>query len=86
MFRFPAKSTLQTDKYARDLPAGVTFTSHEPTVSPWVLLGTVSSYPSAAIDVHAYDGLIINNETNGTIVVEVNGVTANALRLLAQQV
>ena len=72
-----------TDKYIKDLPSNVTLSAHTPAVNPWVLLGTVSSYPSAAIDVHAYDGLIINNETNGTIVVEVNGVTANALRLLA---
>ena len=72
-----------TDQYIRDLPTGVTLKSHEPYVQPWVLLATVSSYPSASINIAPYDGLIINNETNGTIVVEANGDTSNALRLMA---
>ena len=70
-----------TDQYIKDLPTGVTLTDHEPYVQPWELLATVSSYPSASINIASYDGLIINNETNGNIVVEANGDTSNALRL-----
>jgi hypothetical protein len=71
-----------TDKYIRDLPTGVTLTAHTPLSYPWVLLSTVTSYPSSSISVAPYNGLIINNETNGTIIVEANGDTANALRLM----
>lgn len=71
-----------TSTYIGSLPTGVTLTDHEPYVQPWVLLSTVSSYPSSSISVAPYNGLIINNETNGTIVVEANGDTANALRLM----
>ena len=81
--RLAAKTTTITDKYIKVLPDGVTLTDHEPYVNPWILLDTVSSYPSDDIDVSPYDNVIINNETNGTITVEANGVTANALRLPA---
>lgn len=80
--RFAPNTTTITDKYVKALPSGVTLTDHEPYSNPWILLATVSSYPSASINVAPYDSLIINNETNGTVTVEANGVTANALRLL----
>ena len=78
---FPPGDTT-TDKYLRILPTSVTLKSHEPSINPWTLLTTVSSYPSASINVAPYNSLIINNETNGVVTVEANGVTANALRLL----
>ena len=81
--RFAANSVTVTDQYVKVLPDGVTLTDHEPYLNPWILLDTVSSYPSDDIDVSPYDNVIINNETNGTITVEANGVTANALRLPA---
>ena len=75
----PGETT--TDKYIKNLPTGVTLTDHEPYLNPWILLATVSSYPSESINVAPYDNVIINNETNGVVSVEANGVTANALRL-----
>ena len=80
MYRFPANSTLQTDKYVRGLPEGVTLTSHEPTISPWELLLSENSFPADAIDVAAYKTLIVNNETDGVVILEANEDSNNVIR------
>ena len=80
--RIPARSSVETNKYIKDLPPGVTLTSHLPLVSPWVLLATVSSYPSEEIVVAGYDSLMIYNASSGVILVSANGDDDNALRVL----
>jgi hypothetical protein len=75
--------TVETNFYLKSLPTGVTFDSHEPTISPWVLLDTVSSVPSSDIDVFAYTSIVIYNASDDIITVSANDDDDNAIVLIA---
>lgn len=65
--------------YIPTLPEGVTITSHSPLVSPWDLIGTVTSVPSEAFTVSAWSNIIIYNKSDGIITVSANGDSSNAM-------
>ena len=74
-------SELATDEYIRDKPAFVELITHTPTVSPWTSLAAVETFPSAEIDVTQYDEITLYADTTGSVTVEANGDTANAMML-----
>ena len=66
----------------KQLPSGVTKTSDDPKVSPWALLGTVTSAPSDVFDTSAWDQVIIHNASDGVITVSSNLDDDNAMTIL----
>jgi hypothetical protein len=79
----PADSSVETNFYLKTLPEGVTLTSHAPLIKPWVLLDTVSSFPSSDIDVSSYSSIIIYNASDDIVTISANGDDANKLSLMA---
>lgn len=79
---FAAKTTTATHRYVKHLPTGVTLTADAPLVQPWALLATVTSVPSSAINVYAWDNIVIYNASTGIITVSANGDTANAMVIM----
>jgi hypothetical protein len=84
MFRFPADTTKQTDKYPKELPTGITLTDHEPIISPWVLLATVASTPmEAPVDTYGYDNVVIYNASDETAMISANTDDDNSYPIMA---
>lgn len=79
----PADSSVETNFYLKTLPEGVTLTSHAPLIKPWVLLDTVSSFPSSDIDVSSWENIVIYNAINGVITVSINGDDTNFMLISA---
>ena len=75
------RQTVTLAEYIRDKPPFVELLSHAPLVSPWTLLSTVASFPSAVYDVVENDEVVIYNAATGAITVEANGDTANSMIL-----
>lgn len=68
-----------TAQYSKGLPSGVTLTDHEPTVSPWVLLASVTSVPmEAPVDVYAYDNIMVYNASDNAVTIAANEDDSNA--------
>jgi hypothetical protein len=51
----------------------VVMISHEPVCTPFELIATVSSFPSAEIDVSGYEVLYVYNNTYASVFMQVNG-------------
>jgi hypothetical protein len=79
----PASEAIDTNFYIRNLPSGVTLTAHTPLITPWVLLSTVSSFPSSDITVASYKSIIIFNASDNIVTIAANGSDANAVVLMA---
>jgi hypothetical protein len=80
--RVPAGATFETAYYIPDLPDYLAKTSDEPLVQPFQLLATVTSVPSAAVDITEWNTIVIYNASTGAIQVATNGDTANAMIIL----
>lgn len=71
----------QTYQYIGDLPTGVVFTSHTPTISPVVKLLDISSFPSVEVDISGYGKIWLYNSTDDVASMYFNNDTANAFLL-----
>ena len=72
------------NKYLKSLPENITFTSHEPIISPWVLLETVTSTPMLSpVNVFNYNNIIIYNASDDYCTLSANTDDSNALILPA---
>jgi hypothetical protein len=67
-----------TDKYIPSLPSGVTLTDHEPIISPWILIATVTSVPMAdPVDVSSYPNIAVFNASDDTATISANTDNSN---------
>jgi hypothetical protein len=79
-YRVPAGATFQTNYYiANPTENNLIKTSDEPLVQPFQLLATISSAPSAPVDVSGWDTAVIFNASTGPITVAANGDSTNAM-------
>lgn len=74
---------VDTNFYIRNLPSGLTLTDHDPLITPWVLLDTVSSCPSSDITVAGYKSIIVFNASDDIVTVSANGSDENAVVLMS---
>jgi hypothetical protein len=71
----------QVYQYIGDLPTGVVFTSHTPTISPVVKLLDISSFPSVEVDISGYGKIWLYNSTDDVASMYFNNDTDNAFLL-----
>ena len=69
--------------YLKELPTGVSFTSHEPFVNPFLKIDDYTSFPSVDIDVYAYESIVISNKTDDVCGFYANDDDENVLELAA---
>jgi hypothetical protein len=69
--------------YLQTLPAGVTLTSHTPTVYPYEHLVDITSFPSADIAVYPYATIIISNKTDDICAFYANDDDENLMEIPA---
>jgi len=67
--------------YLQTLPAGVTLTSHAPTVYPYVRIADVTSFPSTDYSVNGYENIIITNKTDAICVLYANNDNTQTLEI-----
>jgi hypothetical protein len=79
---FKANTDTVAHSYVKNLPVWVTLISHDPVLSPWVLLETVLVAPQEQpIDIAMYDYVVIYNATASSVTVSANTDDTNSMIL-----